>query len=422
MSSKLPAELQHFADLDARLVAVAKSIKILTSLNWPVEASDEFLKGWKEGKPRLPSIIHRRPGHSAAAGELDRIAADSDRSHPVGRYIARTAESYATAARMLDASGTPEFTECSIRLYGQPSETLSPQGLSHAQAADHFIETTRDFIQAYYVPNQDYCLSSEEVARELRERLVPYFAAHKVEVVLDPALTAKAVAGSQRIRLRDQTCFSAFDVQQLLHHEGFVHMLSAINGRNQPNLPSLGLGSPRTTRTQEGLATFAELITSSIDLARLRRIALRIHGVKMGLEGADFIEVFRYFLDSGQDEKESFQSTARVFRGGDPRGTIVFTKDVVYLQGLIYTHTFLRKAVQASKYQYAEHLFAGRMTLGDIVDLEPFLESGFIVPPVYEPPWLVNRHSLAAYLCYAVFANRINLGEFTLEDFSTRQI
>ena len=46
----------------------------------------------------------------------------------------------------------------------------------------------------------------------------------------------------------------------------------------------MSLGSPRTTKTQEGLATFAELITSSIDLARLRRIALRIPAVHMGLE------------------------------------------------------------------------------------------------------------------------------------------
>ena len=66
------------------------------------------------------------------------------------------------------------------------------------------------------------------------------------------------------------------DIHQLIQHEGFVHMLTAINGRSQPNLGSLGLNAPRTTRSQEGLATFGELITRSIDLGRLRRIALRI--------------------------------------------------------------------------------------------------------------------------------------------------
>jgi uncharacterized protein (TIGR02421 family) len=217
--------------------------------------------------------------------------------------------------------------------------------------------------------------------------------------------------------LRAETKFSARDVAQLVHHEGYVHMLTALNGREQPHLGSLALGSPRTTWTQEGLATFSELVSASIDLHRMRRIALRTHAVQMGLEGASFLDIFRYFLDAGQDEYESFQSAARIFRGGDTRGKVVFTKDVVYLQGLLRTHTFLRKAVQSNKFHYAEHLFAGRMTLGDIIALEPLFASGVIVPPAYEPPWLQQRSCLAAYLCYSVFANRIDLASVKLDDF-----
>ena len=35
----------------------------------------------------------------------------------------------------------------------------------------------------------------------------------------------------------------------------------------------------------------------------------------MALSGADFVQVFRYFLEAGQNEAESFSSTQRVFRG-----------------------------------------------------------------------------------------------------------
>src|SRR6185436_6587157 len=112
------------------------------------------------------------------------------------------------------------------------------------------------------------------------------------------------------------------------------------------------LGAPRTTRTQEGLATLAELITSSIDLSRLRRIALRIKAIGMAMEGADFLEVFSYFLESGQDQLESYQSAMRVFRGGDVRGGICFTKDGVYVQGLILVNTFLRKAIQTGRVDF----------------------------------------------------------------------
>lgn len=419
---KLSPELKKLIELDKRLVEVGKQIKILTSLNWPEKLSEEFLADWRKGSPKLPKVTYPKLDYKREIAELRAIMKACDRAHPIGSYIFLTAESYWIAAQMLERRGTPQFTELSISLYGRPTDTIGPQGLSHLGAAQHFIDVTRDFIAAYQIEKGELCLTAEQVAELIRDRLIPYFCENKVEVVIDPDLSSKAAAGAQRIRIRGGACFSRMDVEQLIHHEGFVHMLTALNGRAQPYLGSMALGAPRTTRTQEGLATFAELHTSSIDLSRLRRIALRIPAVAMGLDGASFIDVFKYFLEAGQDEAESFQSAGRVFRGGDPKGKVVFTKDAVYLEGLILTHTFLRKTVQANKYHFAEYLFAGRLTLGDVVALEEFFESGLIAPPRYEPPWLVNRNCLAAYLCYAVFANSISLGNITLEDFRTRHI
>lgn len=421
--SDLTSEMQAFHDLDKRLVEAAKRIKVLTFLNWPEDLADIFLEQWKRGNPAIPVVNVQKTDFSQDIAKLQKIMAECDVSHPVGGFLHRTAESYAIAAEMLDNRGKPGFTDLSIRLYGKPSDPISPAGLTHLDAADYFLEVTRDFVDAHpLTPEEEFCVPAQQVAEQLRERLVPFFSHHKVEILLDPQLTSKAVAGSQRVRLRTETCFSKNDPHQLLHHEGFVHMLTALNGRSQPHLQSMGLGAPRTTRTQEGLATFAELITGSMDLPRLRRLALRIRAVHMALEGADFMQVFRYFVGAGQEDHEAFHSTARVFRGGDPKGGIVFTKDVVYLQGLILVHTFLRKCAQANKFIYAEHLFAGRITLGDVVELEPFYQSGFIRPPLYEPPWLTRRQNLAAYLCYAVFANKVALGDFTLEDFALRKI
>ena len=62
----------------------------------------------------------------------------------------------------------------------------------------------------------------------------------------------------------------------------------------------------------------------------------------MALDGADFIELFTFFLDAGQWEEESVKSVQGIFRGGAVKGVVVFTKDAVYLQGLIEVHTFLR--------------------------------------------------------------------------------
>ena len=60
------------------------------------------------------------------------------------------------------------------------------------------------------------------------------------------------------------------------------------------HLNCLGLGAPRTTRNQEGIAVLAELITNSIDISRLRLIALRVMAVQGALDGADFIDIFRF--------------------------------------------------------------------------------------------------------------------------------
>jgi uncharacterized protein (TIGR02421 family) len=377
---------------------------------------EQFRRCYDSGRPALPQVIYPAAPDSGRMAALEGIMRRCDRGHPVANFLYLTAQSYLLAERMLESIGTPAFTEYSSLLYGKPRDPLA-DGMTHLHASDFFVEATHEFVDAAQIPPQACHFDAEYVAGALEAELQPFFDRHNIRVVVDPAMASKATAGAQRIRIRGATRFSQVDIAQLANHEGYVHMLTALNGREQPNLHSMGLSSPRTTWTQEGLATFSEFITASIDLNRMRRIALRTKAVQMGLDGADFMEVYRFFLDAGQDEYESFQSAARIFRGGDTRGGVIFTKDVVYLQGLIRTHTFLRKAVQSNKFQYAEHLFAGRMTLGDVIALEPFFESGFIAPPYYEPPWLQNRSNFAAYLCYSVFANQIKLSAVSLEDF-----
>lgn len=412
--------LERYADLDRRLVEAARGIKVLTSLDWPAGAGEEFLRGWRGGNPSVPKVSHPRHDFRERIAALRDITRSCDPDHPVGRYIRRTAESYVTAARMLESRGTPAFTELSCTLYGRPADDFGAPGLTNLDAADHFIESTDDLAADCSLGDEDLCLLPDYIATRLREAMASLFKDHPVEVVVDPDLASKAAAGAFRLRLRGSTCFTPMDPEQLLQHEAFVHTTTKLNGRLQPYLKSLGLGAPRTACAQEGLATLAEMITDTMDLGRLRRLALRIRAIQRALDGADFIEVFRFFLEAGQSLHESFQSARRIFRGGDPRGGVVFTKDVVYVKGLVFTHTFLRKAIESRKFEYPQWLFAGRLTWGDVVDLEPFFQSDLIATPRLVPAWVANRPCLAAYLTYSVFANRIRLGEIRLEDFRDR--
>lgn len=410
-------EFARIADLDKRLVDAAKSIKILSQLSWPITAHRDFIAGVQAGSPRLPVISLKKFEYPDQIAHLEKVMEECDRTHPAEGYIYRTANSYVIAARMLQCSGMPEFTEYSSQLYGTPSDTIGSSEITNLVAAEHFIKATDEFSEGIKVEDQKG-LTAEQVAEQLNALFIPFFGDHKVEIVIDPNLTSKAAAGANRVRLRGGATFSQLDVGQLAHHEGFVHTATMLNGREQPILKSMGLGAPRTTAMQEGLATFAEMITNTMDVARLRRIALRIKGMHLAIDGANFIEVFNFFKSYGQGDDESFQSAARIFRGGDPRGGSIFTKDVVYLHGLMFLHTFLRKVIQRKRFHYAPLLFIGRLTLGDVISLEPLVETGMIVPPKYLPDWVANSSCLAAYLCYSIFSNRINLSSIKLTDFS----
>src|SRR3546814_4248108 len=82
----------------------------------------------------------------------------------------------------------------------------------------------------------------------------------------------------------------------------------------------------------------------------MKRVSLRIEAIAMALEGAGFIDVFRYFLDAGQSAEESFASAQRVFRGVPLDGGCAFTKDAVYLRGLVGVHTFFRWALRSEEH------------------------------------------------------------------------
>jgi uncharacterized protein (TIGR02421 family) len=395
--------------LDRRLVQVVKTIEILDLLSWPVSETKLFLKSWTKKQPKLPTVVLPLCRYKEERRELRAIMKLCDQKSPIGRFIFETAKSYFLATDMLENVGKPRFTKISGEIYGYPNDSLGSGSLTTLGAAKHFLQGTKKYINSCSLNDTDYCLLPEYVATEIRKKVKRFFKHHKISVETDPKLAGKASAGITRIRIRSFTCFAHSDIAQLLQHEAFVHMLTLINGREQPNLKTLGLKSPRTTCTQEGLAIFAEMITNAIELNRLRRISLRVKAIDMGLNGANFIEVFKFFLKSGQNEVESFQSSARIFRGGNANGKIVFTKDLVYLRGFVEIHTFLQRAIQEGKVLYPHALFVGRLCSSDVKELEPYIESGFIKPPMYEPDWLKNRSSLLAFLLYSALTSKLRL-------------
>ena len=383
----LAPDIAHHAALDARMAKAAKAIRLLSLVSWPASEQQTFLADFARGRAKLPS--HRYPQHdfSEARREFEAIIAAADPAHPLG---------------------SPCVTDLSVALFGKPEHVL-PGGATTREAANHFIAIADELDRELLAPEEQVAISATSLSLQLQAALDDYFDGRVITVELDPDLIAKAAAGPNRIRLRAGAAFSDYDRHQLLQHEAFVHSLTALNGQQQKVLPSMGLSSPRTTATQEGLATFAEQITGSIDIERMKRVSLRIEAVAMALEGADFLQVFRYFLDAGQGDVESFTSAQRVFRGVPTTGGAAFTKDTVYLRGLIGVHTFFRWALKHRKLRLCRLLFAGKMTLADVQRLEPLFDSGDLQEARWLPEWVSRANGLAGMLAFSLFANRIRL-------------
>jgi uncharacterized protein (TIGR02421 family) len=408
--------LQRYAALDQRLLAAVRGIRILATVAWPASLETRMIAAYAQGRFTLPEVSYARPDFAAARAELAAIEAatgghDPQDADPLGDYLRRTAKSWRIAAEMLEAVGTAGVTAPSIALYGRPNDVIPGSRRSNLDAARYFVRLSDELGADLLADDSNVDVPADVLREDLAGTLDAFFGAGTIAVEVDPELTAKAAAGATRIRLRGGACFSEYDRHQLLAHEAFVHSLTALNGRRQPLLASLGRTSPRVTATQEGLAVFAELMSGAIDITRLKRISLRILAIDMALKGADFVEVYRYFSACGQNATDSFHSAQRVFRGVPVTGGAAFAKDNVYLAGLLTVHTFFRWALKQRRMDLLRHLFAGKLALYDVMALQPHFASGAILPPRWLPPWMQHVHGLAGKLAFSVFINGIHMGK-----------
>ena len=417
-ASVVAPELQRYAALDQRLLAAVKGIRILPTVGWPASLEDRMIAAYGRGQFALPEVTYTRTDLGAARAALEAIEREAGDGDPLGDYLRRTAESWRIAAEMLEAVGTADVTAPSIALYGKPGDLIPGSQRSNLDAARYFVELSDELGADLLADDSSVEMPADELRNELANTLDAFFGAGTISVEVDPELTAKAAAGATRIRLRGGTRFSEYDRHQLLAHEAYVHSLTALNGRRQPLLASLARTSPRVTATQEGLAVFAELMSGAIDIARLKRISLRILAIDMALNGADFVEVYQYFSACGQNVADSFHSAQRVFRGVPLGGGAAFAKDNVYLSGLLTVHTFFRWAFRQQRMDLLRHLFAGKLTLHDVIALQPHFESGAILPPRWLPPWMQHVHGLAGKLAFSVFINGIHMNRVQADELS----
>lgn len=403
-------DISRISRLDDELVTIIKDFAILMPLSWSMEVQKKFLRGAKQCNWQLPQVSYAAQDYRPKIEQLKLFLKKlGSADHPALQYLRETAQSYLYAYYILQNPGTKKVSEYSRRLYGSPSDKLPGYERENYEVASYFLRVVDQYH--LHVPDEPLIYSSAKFRSILQDQVGSCIdpVRDPITITVDPHITARAAAGSNYVKIRKNARFSEADLMQLLHHEVYTHTLTYINGRKQKVLQSMGYASPRTTATQEGLAVFSEYINLSIELVRLKRIALRIIAIHMAENGADFLDLYHFFHESGQNEEESYLSAMRIFRGGDPKGGIVFYKDNVYLRGLIEVEGFLKRVMHQGLVHNIDVLFAGKMTTGDVLLLQPLIDEGFVVPPAYMPEWATKRGELAAHLAFNDLTERFKI-------------
>lgn len=413
-------ELVIVQDLSKRLVEAQSSIRILDSIKWDESIRQKFFrhkasklpevdKMYYEGRP-LPFAVNEKQE------EFRLILRDAHNQlgqySPITRLLRRQCDEYCRAIQMLAMRGTPAFSDLAKELYGSPDDAFYPGGPRLSElgtvlfdvlsALDLQLQSDADLKR--YTP--------EEAQQILQSRLTSFFDKHpgKVTVMISDDMIADASAGADNIKLSQQAMFSERDLKYLEVHEGWVHVGTTLNGGMQPYCFFLSKGSPSCSVIQEGLAVITEVVTFSSYPGRMLKITNRVIALDKVRQGADFLDIYRYFIDCGLSESDSYNQTVRVFRGSTPKGG-PFTKDLSYAKGFLLIYNFLRFAISQRRINAIPLLFTGKLVLDDLPLLGELLEAGLLAPPVYLPPPFRDLSALSAWLSFSLFFNKFDLNE-----------
>jgi uncharacterized protein (TIGR02421 family) len=404
--------------LSDRLVEAQRPIRILDAIKWDDDVEQAFFAG---GCCELPPVTREyylsRPlpfDPEQKLHELHGIERDIRRQlgefNAPGQIMTRMCQEYRDVVQMLMHRGTPLFAELSERLYGSSSDSFHA-GDPNLVDLGHMMSDILDHLshESIFGPDED-TLDAPQAVAILTDRLQQYFCdPAAVRLKLSDGIVADAAAGSDYIKIRHNARFTQRELRLLEVHEGWVHLGTTLNGQDQPVCTFLSKGPPSSTITQEGLAVITEVFAFASHPARVRRLTNRIEGVALAEAGANFLEVYCFFLEEGYDSRESYHHTMRIFRGSLPQGCGPFTKDLCYSKGFVLIYNYIRLAVARGMVRRVPLLFCGKTTLADVKTIGQLVEEGLVSPPRFVPPQFADLHALTAWMCFANFLNRLSI-------------
>ena len=412
-----PLEYQQtIRALSERIVQAQTPIRVLDAIKWDDAVGKAFLKGKGKVMPAVDRAYYdNRPLPFDSAGkklEFQNIERDITRQlgqfNPVGQIMRRMCKEYRMVIRMLEARGTADFGLISQELYGAASDAFHAGDPTLADLGLMLSDYLNNIDNRGDLKDEAKTLTAKDAVLLLQERLAAVFGDETIRVFESDGIVADAAAGADYIKIRSDALFNSRDVRALEVHEGMVHVATTLNGLNQPFCTFLAKGPPSSTVTQEGLAILMEVISFISYPTRLRKLTNRTRAIHMAEEGADFLDIYRFYREQGFSEQSSYTNGSRVFRGSTP-DCLPFTKDLSYLKGFILIYNYIQLAVRKGKLEQIPLLFSGKTTLEDMRTLRQLVDEGLVVPPKYLPPQFRDLNALSAWMCFSNFLNHLSL-------------
>ncbi len=356
-------------ETDRRLATLGDTFDLLLHIT-PVNTENAW-RQFKASGFRSDPEFHYRPMQVDPATlkyELYRTPLDRIEDPTLHHLFAVKRDEMDREITMLGDRGSPRFRYGSQQVFGVVDETLLTQALD--------LLTRLPPAPKEKAGSHD--LDAEAFARRAGEELDYYRkTCPELEASVHICDDIPGLLVSKGRLLLERTLRVPPDrVEATLQHEVGTHILTFCNGQQQP-FRQFHTGMAGYEELQEGIAVLAEYLTGGLDTSRLRLLAGRVVAVHALTGGADFIQTFcKLHHHHGFNAKTAFITAMRVYRGGG------FTKDLVYLRGLIKLLEHLRAG------NSLEELLLGKITLGFVNLLEELKWRKITKPGLLRPRYL----------------------------------
>lgn len=354
--------------VDQQLTEVAESFDLLMSVT-PVNAERAF-RTFRRGGFERPPRFHYRPmtvDPDFLKRRLWNVKIEQVEDPVLDQLFREKRRELDLKLTLLAERERQRFIHTSLGLYGKVTDELR-------QSAQTILQ---DVPARNGNPSPRNVGAGEFIARaqEEFERLQHPSAEMGGRIVVDKDVSSLMVSAGNLIIGANMT-FPINRVEPLIQHEVGTHVLTYWNGRAQP-FKLLATGLAGHDELQEGLAVFVEYLVGGLTSGRLRTLAARVEAVAALVDGATFVETYRFLHDGfGLSERMAFMVTMRVFRGGG------LTKDAVYLRGLTTVIDYLAKGGRL------DTLFVGKIATVHASVIEELQRRQVLVAPPFRPSYL----------------------------------